>query len=128
MVTGFAGVVALLGLDIRGQPAEGIVNTGLAYWLFCLLIDAAGAEKAGVITYLMPVVALVLGVAVLGEQLTAGVIAGLALIAAGAWLATARPPGERPGRRGRADRATGSPAPARRPGRPGRVRPRSRSR
>ena len=200
LVTGFAGVVALLGLDIRGQLAElvgaaavilaalgyaaaaliyrrwlgdlpavgvtacmtvissiaflgpaaaslpaqappaasllallvlGIVNTGLAYWLFYLLIDQAGAAKAGVITYLMPVVALALGVAVLGEQVTAGVIAGLVLIAAGAWLATARPRRARPdrrGHRGRAGRATGSPAPARPPGRPGRARPRSRNR
>jgi drug/metabolite transporter (DMT)-like permease len=39
----------------------------------------------------MPVVALVLGVAVLGESLTAGAIAGLVLIALGAWLATSGP-------------------------------------
>jgi drug/metabolite transporter (DMT)-like permease len=38
----------------------------------------------------MPVVALLLGVGVLGEKLTAGTIAGLILIALGAWLATAR--------------------------------------
>jgi hypothetical protein len=39
----------------------------------------------------MPVVALFLGVGLLGEQLTVGVIAGLILIALGAWLATGRP-------------------------------------
>ena len=73
----------------------GIVNTGVAYWLFYLLIDEAGAATASVITYVMPVVALVLGVRLLGEQLTAGAIAGLILIALGAWLATSQhTPGE----------------------------------
>ena len=69
----------------------GIVTTGLAYWLFYLLIDEAGAATASVITYVMPVVALLLGVSLLGEKLTIGAIAGLILIALGAWLATSRP-------------------------------------
>jgi drug/metabolite transporter (DMT)-like permease len=43
-----------------------------------------------VITYVMPVVALFLGVALLGERLTIGAVAGLVLIAVGAWLATTR--------------------------------------
>jgi drug/metabolite transporter (DMT)-like permease len=55
-----------------------------------LLIDEAGAATASVITYVMPVVALVLGVGLLGERLTIGAIAGLILIAVGAWLATRR--------------------------------------
>jgi drug/metabolite transporter (DMT)-like permease len=66
----------------------GIVNTGVAYWLFYLLIDEAGAATASVITYVMPVVALFLGVGLLGERLTIGTMAGLILIALGAWLAT----------------------------------------
>ena len=48
------------------------------------------------ITYVMPAVALFLGVGLLGEQLTAGVVAGLVLIALGAWLATSRPTPQRP--------------------------------
>ena len=40
------------------------------------------------ITYVNPVVALALGVAVLGESITAGAVAGLLLILAGSWLAT----------------------------------------
>lgn len=47
------------------------------------------------ITYVMPVVALVLGVRLLGERRAAGAIAGLILIAFGAWLATSQhTPGE----------------------------------
>src|SRR5262249_7148939 len=76
--------------SVLALAALGIVNTGLAYWLFYLLIDEAGAATASVITYVMPVVALFLGVGLLGETLTTGAIAGLILIAAGAWLATGR--------------------------------------
>jgi drug/metabolite transporter (DMT)-like permease len=77
--------------SIAALAALGIVNTGVAYWLFYLLIDEAGAATASVITYVMPVVALFLGVGLLGERLTVGAIAGLVLIALGAWLATRRP-------------------------------------
>jgi drug/metabolite transporter (DMT)-like permease len=76
--------------SILALAALGIVNTGIAYWLFYLLIDEAGAATASVITYVMPVVALFLGVGLLREQLTIGAIAGLILIAVGAWLATRR--------------------------------------
>jgi hypothetical protein len=68
----------------------GIVNTGLAYWLFYLLIDEAGAATASVITYLMPVAAFLLGVGAAAGTLTIGAIAGLILIALGALLATGR--------------------------------------
>jgi drug/metabolite transporter (DMT)-like permease len=67
--------------------ALGIVNTGLAYWLFYLLIDEAGAATALVIPYVMPVVAVLLGMGLLAETLTIGAIAGLVLILFGAWMA-----------------------------------------
>lgn len=76
------GLLALLVL--------GIVNTGIAYWLFYALIDEAGAATASVITYVMPVVAVALGVGLLGDKLTLGAGLGLILIAVGAWLATSR--------------------------------------
>ena len=94
---------AAAGLPRRVPPASsiaalvtlGIVNTRVAYWPFYLLIDEAGAATASVITYVMPVVALFLGVGLLSERLTVGAIAGLILIALGAWLAASqRTPGE----------------------------------
>jgi drug/metabolite transporter (DMT)-like permease len=78
--------------SVLALAALGIINTGVAYWLFYLLIDRAGAAVASVITYVMPVVALVLGIGPLGEQLTIGAVAGLILIGLGAWLATSRKP------------------------------------
>jgi drug/metabolite transporter (DMT)-like permease len=49
-----------------------------------------GAATASVITYVMPVVALALGVGLLGERFTIGAVVGMALIMLGAWLAPSR--------------------------------------
>jgi uncharacterized membrane protein len=64
--------------NVLAHTVLGVVNPGVAYWLFYLLIDEAGASAASVITYVMPVVALLPGVGLLGEKLTIGAIAGLA--------------------------------------------------
>ncbi len=66
----------------------GLVCSALAFLLFFRLIAEVGPSRATVITYVNPVVALALGVAVLGESVTAGAVAGLLLILAGSWLAT----------------------------------------
>jgi drug/metabolite transporter (DMT)-like permease len=66
----------------------GLVCSAAAFLLFFRLIAEVGPSRATVITYVNPIVALALGVAVLGESVTAGVIAGLLLILAGSWLAT----------------------------------------
>ena len=81
--------------SIAALAVLGVVNTGVGYWLFYRLIDEAGAAVAAVITYVMPVVALILGVGLLGERLTIGTVAGLILIGVGAWLATSRRRGPR---------------------------------
>ena len=72
----------------------GVVCTALAFVLYFTLIAEVGPSRASVITYVNPVVAVALGVAVLGEPVTAGAVAGLLLILAGSWLSTGgRPPG-----------------------------------
>lgn len=78
------GCVAVLGIGC----------TGGGYLAFYALIGRIGSGRAAVITYVAPAIAVVGGVAVLGEPLTAGVVAGLLLVLAGSWLATGgRPPG-----------------------------------
>jgi len=66
----------------------GIVNTGVLSWVYFALVREAGAAVTSVITYVVPLVALVLGVSLLGEKLTIGAVIGLILIALGTWLAT----------------------------------------
>jgi drug/metabolite transporter (DMT)-like permease len=87
----------------------GLFCTAAAFVFYGALVAEAGPGRALVITYVAPVVAVALGVAVLGEQLGAGAIAGLLLILAGSWLSTdgRLPPGlaalveQRRGRRGK---------------------------
>jgi drug/metabolite transporter (DMT)-like permease len=66
----------------------GVFCSALAFLLFFRLIAEVGPGRATVITYVNPVVALALGVAVLDESVTTGVVVGLLLILAGSWLAT----------------------------------------
>jgi drug/metabolite transporter (DMT)-like permease len=75
----------------------GLVCTALALVVFSFLIVEVGPGRALVITYINPVVAVALGIVVLGEHLGAGAVAGLLLILAGSWLSTdgRLPPGLR---------------------------------
>jgi drug/metabolite transporter (DMT)-like permease len=66
----------------------GLVCSAAAFLLFFRLIVEIGPGRATVITYMNPVVALALGVAILDESVTTGVVVGLLLIVAGSWLAT----------------------------------------
>jgi drug/metabolite transporter (DMT)-like permease len=66
----------------------GLVCTAAAFVIFTVLINEAGTSRATVITYINPVIAVGLGVALLGEQPGAGSVAGLLLILAGSWLST----------------------------------------
>jgi len=90
----------------RGTPSAealvslvvlGIFCTAAAFAFYGALVAEAGAGRALVITYIAPVVAVALGVAVLGERPGAGAAGGLLLILAGSWLATGgrMPPGRR---------------------------------
>jgi drug/metabolite transporter (DMT)-like permease len=74
----------------------GLLCTALAFVVITVLIREAGTGRAMVITYVNPVIALALGVALLGEQPGGGAILGLVLILTGSWLSTS---GRLPGRR-----------------------------
>lgn len=60
-----------------------IFSTALAYTLYFRLIDRSGASNAQLVAFLMPILAVILGIAFLGESLSSGQIAGAALIAVG---------------------------------------------
>ena len=66
----------------------GLFCTAAAFVFFGALIAEVGPSKASVITYVAPVVAVALGVTVLGERPGVGAVAGLLLILAGSWLST----------------------------------------
>lgn len=65
-----------------------VLCTAIAFLVFFALIAEAGPTRATVITYVNPAVAIALGVAVLGEHLTTGMIVGFPLVLLGSVLAT----------------------------------------
>jgi drug/metabolite transporter (DMT)-like permease len=68
------------------------ICTALAFLVFFALIAEVGPVRATVITYINPAVAAVLGVTLLSEHLTRGMVIGFALVLAGCVLATGRNP------------------------------------
>ena len=90
------GIGALAGLAV--------VCTAVAFVGFFALIAEAGPTRATLITYVNPAVALLLGVVVLGEQVTVGIAIGFPLILLGCVIGAARSARDRPD-------ATAPPAP-----------------
>ena len=78
-----------------GLPAEAwlsvvvlaLVCTALAFVLFLKLIAEAGPTRSTVITYVNPAVAITLGVLLLDEEITTGMVVGFPLILIGCVLA-----------------------------------------
>ena len=68
----------------------GLLGTGVARTTFANLIGRAGPARAGVVGYLVPVVAVILGVIILSESVSLIEVAGLAVVLAGAFM-TSRP-------------------------------------
>jgi drug/metabolite transporter (DMT)-like permease len=68
----------------------GALGTGFAYVLMHGLIRDAGATTASMVTYLAPVVAVVVGAAVLGEHIGWNLFVGAAVVVGGVALAEGR--------------------------------------
>ena len=69
-----------------------VVCSAAAFLIFFALIAEVGPVRATVITYVNPAVAAVVGVLLLSERLTMGMVLGFALVLAGSVLATGRSP------------------------------------
>jgi len=90
------GALALLvdgGVTLPAVPEAafsvawlGAVGTGFAYIVFFRLLTGWGPTRASLVAYLLPVVAVILGVVVLGEAIDALFVAGAALIVVGVWV------------------------------------------
>src|SRR5439155_1751527 len=75
---------SLPSLGVIGSVAVlAVVCTAIAFLLFFRLIAEIGPVRATVITYVNPAVAAILGVAVLRENLTLGMLFGFVLVLAG---------------------------------------------
>lgn len=68
----------------------GAVGTGIAYWIMSTLVGRVGAIRASFITYLIPVVSLILGITIRNDDVQLLAVVGAALTIAGAFLASRR--------------------------------------
>lgn len=67
--------------------ALGLISTAMTFVLFFELIQEIGPVRVTLVTFINPAVAVLLGVIVLAEPLTAGMLWGFPLVLAGSWLA-----------------------------------------
>ena len=70
--------------------ALGCIGTGMAYWIMASLVGRVGAIRASFITYLIPVVSLVLGVWLRDDTVATLALLGAPLTVIGASLASRR--------------------------------------
>lgn len=73
-----------LWLSLGAVAVLGVVGTGLAYVLQYDVVRAAGTVVGSTVTYLIPVVSVILGVLVLGERLGRAQVGGFVIVLAAA--------------------------------------------
>jgi drug/metabolite transporter (DMT)-like permease len=69
----------------------GLLGSCLAYILYFSLIHSIGPVRASTVTYVLPLIGVLLGAAFLGEQLTWPALAGGGLILSGIWVMNLKP-------------------------------------
>ena len=73
---------------IQAVIGLGVLSTGVAFAIFFTLISIIDVARASLVTYLNTAFAVVLGVLILGEPLTIGIILGLPLVLIGSYFAS----------------------------------------
>jgi len=76
---------------VLAVAALGILGTGAAFAVMASLVGRVGATRASFITYLIPVVSLVLGVLLRGDSVAPLALVGVVLVILGAVLASRSP-------------------------------------
>ena len=69
----------------------GVLSTGWAFLIYFTLIKEIGQARGSLVTYLNTAFAVVLGVIILGEPLTIGILTGLPLVLLGSYFASRKP-------------------------------------
>jgi drug/metabolite transporter (DMT)-like permease len=76
---------------IRAIIGLGVLSTGAAFAAFFTLANIIGVARGSLVTYLNTACAVVLGVIILDESLTTGIILGLPLVLIGSYFASRKP-------------------------------------
>lgn len=77
-------------VPVAATLALGVVGTGAAFVMMSTLTGRVGGPRASYVTYVIPVVAVALGVAVLGDHVHPAALVGVGLVIAGAVAASRR--------------------------------------
>jgi drug/metabolite transporter (DMT)-like permease len=97
VVTAPLGIASLPGSSfawdsLAAVAVLGLVGTGFAFVLMGRLVGRVGATRASIVGYLIPVVALGLGVLFRGDDVGPAALVGVALVIGGAYLTSRREP------------------------------------
>jgi drug/metabolite transporter (DMT)-like permease len=69
----------------------GVLCTALAFGIFFKVIDEIGAARASLVTYVNTAFAVLLGILILSEPLTLGIMVGLPMVLVGSYFASRKP-------------------------------------
>jgi len=73
---------------ITALVALGVLSTAIAFMLFFIVIVEIGVARGSLTTYVNTAVAVVLGILILNEPITLGIIVGLPMVLLGSYLAS----------------------------------------
>jgi len=73
---------------ITALVALGVLSTAIAFMLFFIVIVEIGVARGSLTTYVNTAVAVVLGIIILNEPITLGIIVGLPMVLLGSYLAS----------------------------------------
>lgn len=76
-------VLATIGL--------GVLSSGIAFWVFFIVLDEIGPARASLVVYPNTAVAVLLGVILLDEPITLAILVGLPLVLVGSFFASRKP-------------------------------------
>jgi drug/metabolite transporter (DMT)-like permease len=99
VLTAPLGVVSIPGSgfawsSLLAVAAVGVLGTGIAFVLMGRLVGRVGATRASIVGYLIPVVALLLGVLIRNDVVGPSAVAGVVLVIIGAFLTSRREVGD----------------------------------
>ena len=70
----------------------GILCTGIAFWVYFLVLNEVGPARASLVVYPNTAVAVLLGIIILNEPLTLAIGVGLPLVLIGSYFASRKTP------------------------------------
>ncbi len=89
MLSSEKGFVGISSIDIvYSLIGLGVFGSGIAYLFYYYMVKEGGAEFASLVTYIVPITAMLWGYLLLSENISANMISGLLFVFSGVYLST----------------------------------------